>query len=183
MNKEYPIIAYTVAMENTVDGPGYSAESQAYGLEMTIDDEWLVNILMMAPPPYLSYIDTATIFPTEQVAIGASYATGSDSYGQIVQDKGSWVLARRGDDLDAIVGADLGVLLYIDLYFDKEEDLVPLFKSRSFTSENLIVAFQTSSATAIEKTVESATLVKEILVKCGLVDIPILVSIGFDDKK
>jgi hypothetical protein len=147
MNRKYPTIAFTIGMCNAVDGPSYCVYTQAYGMEMQVDDEWPLNILIMAPPHLVSSLTRGADVASMGMIPGASYTPGDGDYKQIVDHDGRWVLARPSDDLAEIIRNGLGVLLVIE----NKDDIGSIINGvDGLTSDNLIVAFQIDSVSTLD---------------------------------
>ena len=124
-------------MFNAVDGPSYCVYTQAYGMEMQVNDEWPLNILMMAPPHLVSSMTTEADIASMGMIPGASYTPGDGDFKQITNNGGQWVLARPSDNIPEIIAHKLGVLLLIE----DASDLEVLAGVDNLTSSNLVVAF------------------------------------------
>lgn len=114
MNPKHPTIAFSIGMSNAIDGPAHYVYTQAYGMEMQVDDEWPLNILIMAPPHLVSSLTQEADVASMGMIPGASYTPGDGDYHQISMAGGRWVLARPSDDLTKIIEQKLGVLLLVD---------------------------------------------------------------------
>ncbi len=106
-------------------------------MEMQVDDEWPLNILIMAPPHLISSMTSEADVASMGMIPGASYTPGDGNYKQIVEHGGRWVLARPSDDLATIVNQKLGVLLLVE----NDNDIVSLTNVDGLTSDNLTIAF------------------------------------------
>jgi hypothetical protein len=179
MDLTRPTVAFTLSLSNTADGPHHSVYTQAYGLEMSMPDNWPVNTLIMAPPHLIPSITESTGVTTSGVVAGASHTPGNNDYDQIRDFGGCWVLARISDDMSKILDAGLGALLLID---DLPE-LDSALRSNSLTNHNLMVAFQINSITKLNTVAENAKQLKSKLTKAGLADAQILVSCSFEHNE
>ncbi|MFN6128641.1 MAG: hypothetical protein ACK57G_16290 [Planctomycetota bacterium] len=153
MNPENPIVAFTIGMFNAVDGPSYCVYTQAYGMEMQVDDEWPLNVLIMAPPHLVVSLTSEADVVSMGMIPGASYTPGDGDYSQISENGGQWVLARPSDDLQKIVRNGLGVLLVID----SADDIDSISNFRGLSSENMIVAFPIDSVSTLTTATQMLT--------------------------
>lgn len=172
MKTNQPTIAFTIGMCNAVDGPAYFVYTQAYGLEMTFDDEWPVNTLIMSPPHLVAAMTQQADVESMGVIAGASYTPGDGDYAQIADAGGKWVLARRTDNLARILDAGLGVLLYIN----EADELDGALSDSRLNSTNLIVAFQINSVSTPESAGAEAQSLRQRLARGNAADCQILVS-------
>lgn len=156
MNFEHPTIAFTIGMFNAVDGPSYCVYTQAYGMEMQVDDEWPLNILIMAPPHLVSSMTSEADVASMGMVPGASYTPGDGNYKQIVEHGGRWVLARPSDDLAGIVKQELGVLLLVE----NENEIGSFPNVDGFTSDDLIIAFKIDSISTIDTAKQMVTKIQ-----------------------
>ena len=178
MDRARPTVAFTIGMFNAIDGPSYCVYTQAYGLEMTIDDEWPINTIIMSPPHLVSEMTRAADVMSMGAIAGASYTPGDGDFHQIRDNDGRWVLARPTDNLFQIVAADLGVLLLIE----NIEELEPPIVTDIFHDQNLIVAFPINSVSTIETAEAMATEIKSSLNRRKMGSVQVLVSGSFDHK-
>jgi len=175
MNSKHPTIAFTIGMFNAVDGPSYCVYTQAYGMEMQVDDEWPLNILIMAPPHLVSSLTTEADVASVGMIAGASYTPGDGNYKQIADHGGRWILCRPSDDLAGIAKQQLGVLLLIES--PTQIDLIAGLKE--LRSDNLMIAFKIDSVSTLETAEKMATNIRTKLPEnCSLSKI--LVSGSFD---
>ena len=175
MNRKQPTIAFTVGMFNAIDGPMYCVYTHGYGMEMSVDSEWPLNILMMAPPHLVSCLTRAADVCSMGIIAGASYTPGDGNYKQIKSAKGKWVLARPADDIQAIVSANLGAVLLIE----KVGELKKIFETSNLTEKNLIVAVQINSISTLETTKKIVEAVRKKLPK-ECTEATILISGSFE---
>lgn len=176
MNPQQPTIAFTIGMFNAIDGPAYCVYTQAYGLEMTMDDEWPVNTIIMAPPHLVSAMTDSADVASMGAIPGASYTPGNGDYQQIVDSDGRWVLALPSDDTSRILAANLGVLLVIEGVGDL--DALP----SDVDASNFIVAFQINSITEPKDAQKTALAIRSRLAKSKAASAQILVSASFEHE-
>ncbi|MDC0008165.1 hypothetical protein OAE12_00485 [bacterium] len=177
MKKDKPIIAFTVAITHREDDPEHCAYTEAYGMEMSVGGSWPVNALMMAPPHLITEMTQYAEITSRDIAAGASYTPGDGNYQNIVDSKGSWVLARPSDDCSKILEAGLGVLL--DVNSLRDENLVPCLKNNDFNTENLILTFPATNSTSFHAKLKK---LEGILAGSGLTNSTILVKAYMKDK-
>ncbi|NNC88430.1 MAG: hypothetical protein HKN82_08235 [Akkermansiaceae bacterium] len=175
MNTACPTVAFTIGMSNAIDGPGYHVYQQAYALEMTMDDEWPLNVIIMAPPHLIASMTQETDITSMGAIPGASYTPGDGDYKQISTSDGRWVLARKSDDISRILQEDLGVLLHIE----DSNDINGLPEFDELNVANLIVAFQINSLSTLDTARETASAIKAKLADRHLGLSQILVSASF----
>lgn len=144
MNLACPTIAFTIGLFNSKDA-AYAVYCEAYGLEMTIDDDWPVNTIIMSPPDQISVMTRRANVTSMGVIAGVSSVPADGNFQQIRDCGGTWVLARPSDELSSILANGLGVLLFVS----GATDLAPVLSNHSFKEANLIVAFETVGATAL----------------------------------
>lgn len=179
MNLDRPTVAFTIGMFNAIDGPSYCVYTQAYGLEMTIDDEWEVNTIIMAPPHLMASMTEQADIASMGVIPGASYTPGNGDYLQIVAHGGRWVLARPADNISQILSANLGVLLLIE----GVEELDAVLSNKHLEPTNFIVAFPINSVSTVKSAQATAAAIRTRLKKSSAKRAQILVSACFEHKK
>ena len=175
MNKENQTIAFTIGMFNSVDGPSHCVYTQAYGMEMQVDDEWPLNILVMAPPHLVASLTNEAEITSAGMIPGASYTPGDGNYQQISDNGGVWVVARSTDDFAKIAKHNLGVLLVLDIEMESdiedemetEDEMDPQLEIKvpdvsGMNSDNLIVAFPTFCFD-LEEVADHANLIRSKL--------------------
>ncbi|MFN9437455.1 MAG: hypothetical protein ACK6DC_21290 [Planctomycetota bacterium] len=122
-------------------------------MEMQVDDEWPLNVLIMAPPHLVVSLTSEADVVSMGMIPGASYTPGDGDYSQISENGGQWVLARPSDDLQKIVRNGLGVLLVID----SADDIDSISNFRGLSSENMIVAFPIDSVSTLTTATQMLT--------------------------
>ena len=145
---------------------------------MTMDDEWPVNTIIMAPPHLVSAMTRSADVTSMGAIAGASYVPGDGDLRQVSENDGRWVLARVTDDIPRILAADLGVLLYVETH----DDLGFVLKNDQLDETNFIVAFQITSTATLESAKQAAAAIRGQLVGRKTASSQILVSGSFDHK-
>jgi hypothetical protein len=176
MKLDHPTVAFTIGMRNAIDGPAYFVYTQAYGLEMTMDDEWPINTIIMSPPHLISSMTEDADVASMGAIAGASYTPGDGDYAQIADAGGKWVLARKTDNIARILDAGLGVLLHVD----ESDELDEALNDGRLDSTNLIVAFQINSVSTLDTARKTANSIRKRLAKRNTADCQILVSGSFE---
>lgn len=178
MKRELPTIAYSICMQNACDGPWYCAYYEAYGLEMSMDDEWPINTIVAAPP-YLTASITKTADVLSMGALAAaSYPPPNGDYKSLRDNCVSWVFASTPDDVESIIQNGLNVLVCMESL----DHLRRILQFKGLTCENAIFAFQITSVTTVENAASLASQVASRLADCGLSGAQILVSGSFAHK-
>lgn len=178
MDSTYPIVAFTIGMFNSIDGPAHCVYTQAYGMEMQFDDQWPLNVIIMCPPHLISSMTQEAEVASMGMIPGASYTPGDGDYEQISQPGGLWVLARESDDLQTIVQHQLGVLLVLE----DEQDMPKLSHISGLSSQNLIVAFPLDSISTHDSAQRMAAKVLANL-PSGCESAKIIVSASFEQAE
>lgn len=183
MKKDQPIIAFSVFMENDGDGPGRSVEAQAYMLEMTMDNEWPLNVLMMAAPHFVQNMTIYGAAINSMGAIaGASYMPSENNYTQIIEANGKWVFARPSEDYNSIFNAGLKMILSIPNYPEYKDFLPTILKNPKLSNDNFILAFDTSTVSTATSVSEDLSKIKTILADHNLDKVSIIASSWMGDK-
>ena len=143
----------TCEMTHACDGPQFCAYKQAYGLEMTFDDEWPFETIFMAPPYLLESVNESVDLDDANAALGASAVPGDRNFARIVGLNGRWVMAWPTDPVADLLESGLGCILYLQSTDDLQKLDFPATANRS----NFVLAIQTTSIT----TAESATTLLE----------------------
>lgn len=176
-----PVVAYTIPVDETEEeGPRYCIYTDAYGLEMTIDDEWEVDTILMAAPDLVDVITNET-GATEMgtVYAGASQSPADGNFQSVVEAAGTWILLSPDDDIAGAFAAGLKVILNLQ----PEQDLTAALSGTAVTSENLIVAVQPPSLPTSE---EAQTLLAPFREACDNLNCPdtrILLAAGIDGSE
>ncbi|MGB7344140.1 MAG: hypothetical protein WBD20_07995 [Pirellulaceae bacterium] len=127
-----PIVAYTIPVFENEDDPRYCIYCDAYGLEMSIDDEWPIDTVLLTAPELLDVIMEETDV-TSMGTVFAGASAGND-FAAVVKAKGTHVLLTPADDIAAG--------LIVILLTPPDTDLAARFSGLALTSENLVVALQ-----------------------------------------
>ena len=143
----------TCEMTHACDGPQFCAYQQAYGLEMTFDDEWPFETIFMAPPYLLHSVNESVVLDDANATLGASAVPGDRNFQRISDANAKWVMAWQTDPIDEVLDHGLGCMLYLQSNDDLQKFDFPNAANRS----NFIVALQTTSIT----TSDSATALLE----------------------
>lgn len=119
VRKRRPLVAYTIALHENPNGPAYRVQCDAYGLEMTIDDEWPIDTVLLTEPELMEAItDNSDVASTDNVAIGASSPPADGNFAQIKRQQGKWILLDAAaketrNHVVAALKAKLNVLLRV----------------------------------------------------------------------
>ncbi|QDT60168.1 hypothetical protein SV7mr_26850 [Stieleria bergensis] len=134
-----PLVAYVVQSGLR---PKYGVYTDAYGLEMTFDDDWDVDVVMFSKPKLIEHIATQTgIHESSSISLGLTQPTDSNEYAswqlvdltrrlarkQISPGLKPLIVARSVGDLERFTTAqsllrdlEFAVSLRIDLGADAE---------------------------------------------------------------
>jgi hypothetical protein len=174
--KRRPLIAFSVHMYDNADGPGYCVGTEAYGLEMTIDDEWPVDTVILAPPRYVA--DMADV-RSMGVQTGASYFPGNQDLQAIVSAGGSWLLVYPEDPINLVEPSGLSILLMLD----SPKDIDKVLPDLTTTADRLSIAFYTDGLETPSKAQKKAASTRKKLESRGLGNVRILASGSFDIER
>ena len=147
----------TCEMVHSCDGPSFCAYKQAYGLEMTFDDEWPFETIFMAPPYLLSSVTESVDLESANAVAGASAVPGDRNFSRIADLNAKWVMAWPTDPISQILESDLGCILYLQSPDELDTITLPPTANRS----NFIVALQTSSITTDDDATSSLALARK----------------------
>jgi len=153
MSKLNRILAMTCEMTHACDGPQFCAYKQAYGLEMTFDDEWPFETIFMAPPYLLESVSESVDLDDANATLGASAVPGDRNFARIAGLNGRWVMAWPTDPVVELLESGLGCILYLQ----STNQLRKFDFPETANGLNFIIAIQTTSIT----TSESATTLLE----------------------
>ena len=90
MNNQ-PLIAYSVAIGD--EDPKYDAQSDAYGLEMSFDDEWPIDVVIVTTPKCV----TAIAANTDLASVGVSIGTNAVPKSPHFASNASWLVLDVSD--------------------------------------------------------------------------------------
>ncbi len=168
-----PLISYSVHMYNNADGPGYCIGTEAYGLEMTIDDEWPVDTVILCPPRYVGGMSDVR---SMGVQTGASYYPGNQDLRAIKSSGANWILVYPEDPIKKATSKGLSILLVIESIQDAHDclDLLP------DDPQKFAIAIQTDGLETPAKFETKASTVRKMLSARGLGDARILAAGWFD---
>lgn len=141
-----PLIAYTLVPEDNPDeGPEYGVYTDAYGLEMTIDDEWPVDTILLVPPK-LAHVPYEETGVTEMgVQCGASSAPADGNFSGLARDNEAfWVLLHETDDVASAAAAGLSILICVT----NVSDVALLLAEGKIETGKLAVAVNSAEAAA-----------------------------------
>ena len=178
MNPQRPTVAYSICMQNACDGPSYCAYYDAYSLEMSMDDEWPINIMVAVPPHLTPCITQQAEITSMGASAAASYPPTNGDFTQLREAGASWVFAHPFDRIDAILDNGLNVLVCVE----DSDQLNDVLACDRISENNAIIAFQITSATSID---DAATLAAKISTKLtgrGLSKTQLLVSGSYAHK-
>lgn len=153
------ILAMTCEMTHSCDGPLFCAYKQAYGLEMTFDDEWPFETIFMAPPYLLESVSESVDLDDANALLGASAVPGDRNFARIADLSAKWVMAWPTDPIAELLESGLGCILYLQSHDDLQKFDFPSAVNRS----NFIVAIQTTSVTTPDTATASLEFARKIL--------------------
>lgn len=122
-----PLVAYTFQVNHDdPEGPRYGVYCDAYGLEMTIDDEFPVDTILLVPDEFIDVITDETDLTSMGTVFGGASSIPKDADGSLklsnlVPPKTNWLLidcttsaaARLKADFDAALAAGINVICRI----------------------------------------------------------------------
>ncbi len=112
-----PFVAFTIEIQAEVEDPEHFVYSNAYGLEMNIDDEWAIDTVILVPPQFVGVVTGDTgVTSMGTVYAGASQLKSIDRLQEILDAGGKWVLLSADDpnlpvSFSAALDAGLNVIL------------------------------------------------------------------------
>ncbi len=164
-----PFVGYTMALPAGAE-PEYAVYTDAYGLEMTIDDEWPIDTVILTPPE-LVYVVTEQIDVTSMgtVFAGASSAPPDGKLAKVKGDGGKWLLLdARESDVSAHVSSALKVKLNLILSVSNPEQISHAVKDAGkLNAKQLVVAFRPQRELPPEKAQELAAEMRSELRTLG----------------
>jgi hypothetical protein len=160
-------------MYNNADGPGYCVGTEAYGLEMTIDDEWPVDTVILCPPRYVAGMSDVK---SMGVHIGASHFPGNQDLRALRNAGATWILAYPEDPIKKAASEGLSILLVIES-IDGVPDYLGLLPE---DSNRFAIALQTNGLETPAKFEKKASTIRKQLDSKGLGEARILACGWFD---
>ena len=114
--KHRTFFGYTIALSPNSEDPGQEVYSDAYGLEMSYDDEWPVETVFFVPPHHVSVVTEQTGLRSEGVQVGAQGIPMEGTLRSLAESGATWVLLFANESSAAAhlydaVSAGLGVVL------------------------------------------------------------------------
>ena len=176
-----PVVAHTIPInEAEEEGPRYCIYTDAYGLEMTIDDEWEVDTILMAAPELVDVITQET-GATEMgtVYAGASHAPSDGNFQSVVDAEGKWILLSPDDNIAGALAVGLNVILSIQ----PEQNLSSVLGGVPVTSENLIVAVEPTAVTTPGETQTLLAPIREACHNLNCADARVLLAAAIDHSE
>jgi hypothetical protein len=159
-NKPRPLVAYTNAS---------NIQSDAYGLEMNIDDEWPIDTVIFVPPDQITEATRNTSVTTMgTVSVGASEMPTVNELKRIKKSGGTWVLFNANHtsasaNLAAALDAGLKVML---LATDGAGARIALADT-TINTANLVIAFRPGKARSPEGAQAIAARIRAVLKEKG----------------
>lgn len=173
-----PVVAYTIRVYEDEE-PRHSVYSDAYGLEMTIDDEWEIDTILMTVPELVEVITGDTDVTSEAaVFVGASSAPSDGNFQSIVDAEATHVLLGPNDDIAAALSAGLCVILNVS----PETSLVSVLDGLSVTSDKVIVAVQPPAGPTPDEFQSLVGPFRAACQSCGCPDARILIAAVIDQN-
>jgi len=157
-----PFVVYTLSGDGDPEEARSEVYSDAYGLEMNIDDEWPIDTVLLSPPEFLKVITRETdVTKVRSVSAGATRAPADGKLKAIYSSGGRWLHIDGGSDyaeeqLSAAVNANLNVIwavhqpFQIRSAFDSVPKLTPKQLVVALRPERKNVAANTAQKTAAE---------------------------------
>lgn len=157
-----PLVAYVVSADDSEEGPAHAVYCDVYGLEMTYDNEWPLDIIPFIPAEYVCVIfEDTNVTNDGTVHAGAIPDVDAPDFRAIAQTGAKWtrVFAERPDARSqraAAWAAGLNVLLIAETGASLARALQPEATPR----RNPFLAFAASLSKAIgqKKSAESERL-------------------------
>ena len=172
-----PLVAHRIGIFDD-DPPWQSVYSHAYGLEMTIDSDWPIDTVLLAPPELVGSITQDTdVTSMGTVYGGASFMPEDRDPSQIVADGARWLLLEGTtsppDDVRAALLAGLNVILAVAAPHQIEQ---ALGAAGRVAPERIAIAVSAPSKYSPEWAHEIAGTVRKALRSRGLGESRILIA-------
>ncbi len=140
-----PIVAYTVEVPDDPKDRKHQVYTDAYGLEMTIDDEWPIDTIVLVPADLVSVIKKETgLLTNGTVYAGASSLPANTQPSAIKKAGGTWQLIdATAPKAGAFARAALDAKLNLILSICEPGDLRPVLSHcGDVAAKRLVIAFR-----------------------------------------
>lgn len=168
-----PLAGYSMTIAVDEQDKTQVVYSNAYGIEMSIDSEWPVDIVLLAPPAFVKTITSDTdVASMENVAIGGNPINDRCDLRRVRKSGGKWVQliasvpVTKQRVLDAL-RVKLRVLLEVQSAGEINSVLGP---GERLNSESLVVAMKLGATPSPESAQSVAAAIREQLKKLNCED-------------
>ncbi|MEL6107894.1 MAG: hypothetical protein AAFU85_17855 [Planctomycetota bacterium] len=164
-----PIVAYSVRLPDT--DPGYAAYSDAYGLEMSFDNEWPIEAVIVTPETVVDQLPIDGLRDMG-VSVGIRDAAASVS----LESRLEWVVVELGRDPGSLASSsDTKRLVLVN----SADSLMNLLKSSN--TETQQVGAVSISLTVAELASNRLAMLRDQLDAAGRDKTRILLRLGSED--
>ncbi|HEV7281924.1 MAG TPA: hypothetical protein VGN57_17110 [Pirellulaceae bacterium] len=141
-----PLVAYVVDADSSDEGPEYSVYCDVYGLEMTYDDDWPLDVVPFIPTEHVSIIfDSTNVTNDGTVYAGVVPGAGKVEFKAVAETGAVWVLLDAADSetkerIGTAWTAGLGICVIVD---SAEQLLQAIGDAEPPAADRLAVALRT----------------------------------------
>jgi hypothetical protein len=180
-----PMVAYSIELPVGDEERNHAVYCDAYGLEMTIDDEYPVDTVILTPPELVSVVTQntgATSMGT--VFAGSLTAPVNGDFKRLVTDGANWLLLEADQtEVGTAVQAALNVKLDVILRVGEARRLPPVLQEiKKSKSGRIVIAI--GSGDPIEPNVAQAqaAAVRRELLDFGMAESRIILAAPADEQ-
>jgi hypothetical protein len=155
-----PFVAYTIHIEQDCSDPQHLVYSDAYGLEMNINDEWPIDTVLLAPPALVRVITGDTgVLSMGTVYAGAASLESKCDLRKLKKSGGKWALLdAEASNVQSMARSVLDANLSVILSVTNPSQVSNLLAGcKHLTSERIVVAIRSEDAYSPD-TAQSAAL-------------------------
>lgn len=176
-----PFVAYTFDEEGPSDEPDYPFYSEAYGLEMIVDDEWPIDTVVLFPPERVEIITGSTELTSRgTVYAGMSFLPKGPALKKAIAADAQWVLidgetreARK--QIATVIRTKLNIILFVG----KPDQVSLAFgHGKEPGAKRLVVAFRTAVRVTPAASQKKAKQVREKLREHKAADARVVMACG-----
>jgi hypothetical protein len=183
-SRHRPVVAYAIKLPDDDDARHQAVYCDAYGLEMTIDDEWPIDTIVLTLPELVTVItETTSATSMGTVYAGASQPPVSGDLSSLAADGAKWLMLVAGaDDAASLVRSALATDLRVILRITHSEQLLKVLEGVTPSAERIVIAISVHNPANPAGEQRQANAVRSQLRAIGMEQTRIIVEAPVDEQ-
>jgi hypothetical protein len=183
-SRRRPVVAYAINLPDGDDARHQAVYCDAYGLEMTIDDEWPIDTIVLTLPDLVTVItETTGATSMGTVYAGALHPPASGDLSSLAADGAKWLMLDAGaGNAASLVKSALAADLRVIVRISHTEQIPQVLDGVTPSAERIVMAIPVRQPANPANEQRQASAVREQLRALGMEQTRIIVEAPVDEQ-